>query len=493
MHRFMSAAAGSDPAAAGSDPAAETAIVALVTIGDVPDDCLGLVLAFLPLREVGMVRRVCWRFYRLDSAAWNAAQTPVGRLRAVNAAPDGPAQWVLAGAAGCETVVDNSCTPALWRAEIRALLAQSSPNPLRKDRMPAGAFWEPRVTLQECLRVDSAEGLAFIADRGCLDISGWWEMLGECLRAQAPRMLAYTCAHSGLDAQAVYEIIAMHASSPECYALCAEYFPKPAPPPQWAWLKALSGNYAALCWLGCEPAALLESGNTDAARQKLIKKTLAVMIQGGRVSRSMALWLRPLLAEAVAAGWCFRKQAHAFAHVFARFLLEGQLESAQLLADFYLNDEPELVMHFPEITLFAVLAGRGNLYRSGCMLRNLRSSKPKSTPTRHLNGFATHTWLICRPNRCNPCVSTFLPGSRSTMSLQKMVASTMFFMSGSSECSAACFSRRCFPRAFSRIPICARAWPRCIDAGAPVLARGIPRRFLRGKSRSLPVIRRRQT
>ena len=156
---------------------------------DLPDDCLGAVLGLLELPAVGALRRTCRLLRDCDSFAWVAARSAHELAAALQRAPTGLRQWVLAGADGRHIRVDNTATPAVWHAEIRALLARAPRNPRRADAMPAGCYWYPEETLTECARRDSAEGLEFLFARGIVPVSPQ-RLVAACLTAQSARALA---------------------------------------------------------------------------------------------------------------------------------------------------------------------------------------------------------------------------------------------------------------------------------------------------------------
>lgn len=137
----------------------------LLSLDDLPDDCLQYALSFLELADVGAVRQVCRAFCRLSADVWVGARSPFALCRALKCAPVGLRRWVLAGAAGAHGRVDNDDTPAVWHAEVRELLARAPPNTCRSDKMPAGIFWNPRNTIKSCIQRDSADGLVFLAAR----------------------------------------------------------------------------------------------------------------------------------------------------------------------------------------------------------------------------------------------------------------------------------------------------------------------------------------
>lgn len=326
-------------------------------IDDVPDECLELVLGFLNLRDVGQVRRACKRFHRLTSFAWNAAQTPAGRLRAVSAAPAGLVRWALAGIGDGKIVVDDRCVLAVWREEIRALLAAAPVNILRTDIMPAGAFWEPRRTLYGCLRDDSAEGLAFLVDRGVIGEADWPMLLECCLQEKCMRIFAYICEHSGLDPAVVHKIAASTPLSMDTYTRIAERFPLPETVTD-LWFHALGqSNMTALRWLGCTPELLYTNTIASKTNRKLFR-TAVFRMKTSNMSQEMALWLREVLQKDVAlTGKLCKKVRSSPTHAFGLFLQMGQLEQAQLIVDFSL--EPDFIRDwaFVNIARCAFFAG----------------------------------------------------------------------------------------------------------------------------------------
>lgn len=186
-------------------------------LGDLPDDCLELVLSVLSLRDACGLRGACCRLRALGSRLWVIARTPTELLRELNYAPASAIRWVVAHAADAYVCVDNRCQPAVWRAEIRELLAKAPRNPRRVDTMPAGVLWEHNKTFSFCFDRDSVAGLEFLLNR-CDLVLYYPAAFERALRARAPKILDFLLTRAKAAGEKISgDIFAETFSSPECF------------------------------------------------------------------------------------------------------------------------------------------------------------------------------------------------------------------------------------------------------------------------------------
>ena len=193
---------------------------AAATFADLSDDCLGCIVAFLELADVGAFRRISCATRGVHSFLWNRRRTPFERLAAVSCAPAGLRRWVADG--GADARLDNYGVPKLWLAEVREMLARAPANSLRDDAMPAGVFWDKFLAISECVRHNSAEGLAFLAARVSFTEKIWRDVVVYALQEKCPRALEYALGQ--LEEPVRVDRVLRRAccsSSAECYQLLA--------------------------------------------------------------------------------------------------------------------------------------------------------------------------------------------------------------------------------------------------------------------------------